>query len=96
MKSVFTHSAMQRAFTACCMQDFVVDARQVQVFKTWSLTLRSHSLIREIGKNKQFQMGVGLPGQAGVVKEGFPEEGTPSLCLKMNWPGEEGREKHSR
>lgn len=90
-KNAFIHSAKQRTSAACCMQGCVVDAGQEQVFKTWSLPTRSHSIIREIGENKELQMGMGLPGQAGMVKEGFLEEDTLGLCLKMNWPGEEGR-----
>lgn len=58
-------SAIQRTFTACCLQGCVVDARCEQVINMWSLLLRSHCLNRETGKNKQFQMGVRPPHQAG-------------------------------
>ena len=60
----FIRSAIQRTLTACCLQGFVGDARHKQVIKTTSLPLRSHCLKRETGKSKQFQMGVGPPGQA--------------------------------
>lgn len=80
---------MQRTFTACRLQDFVVEARHEQVFKTLSLLLRRHSLIRETGKNKQFQMDVGLPGQDVGSQGRLLRGGITWPSWRVNWLGEE-------